>query len=60
MGLRVTSIMLNFTASVAALVLLLNKQRENISDSLFNYFITETNEFIITEDDLYIEVEENT
>ena len=60
MGLRVTSIMLNFTASVAALVLLLNKQRENIGDYLFNYFVTEDATFIITEDNLYIEVEDST
>ena len=52
--------MLNFTASVAALVLLLNKQRENIGDYLFNYFVTEDATFIITEDNLYIEVEDST
>lgn len=53
MALRVTSLLLSFTASVLYLV-------KEITESFNNYFVTENNEFIITEDDLYIEVEDNT
>jgi hypothetical protein len=51
--LRISSLFLSLTTSVFKLV-------QDITDSFNNYFVTETNEFIITEDDLYIEVEDNT
>ena len=52
--LRISSLFLSLTTSVFKLV-------QDITDSFNNnYFVTETNEFIITEDALYIEVEDNT
>jgi hypothetical protein len=51
--LRVSSLFLNLTTPVTKFI-------QDIADTFFNYFVTETNEFIITEDDLYIEVEDNT
>jgi hypothetical protein len=51
--LRVSSLFLGITTPVTKFI-------QDIADTFFNYFVTETNEFIITEDDLYIEVEDNT
>jgi hypothetical protein len=52
MGLRVTSLFLNFTAPIFRFI-------EDIL-GLGNYFVTESDEHILTEDNLYIEVEDNT
>jgi len=51
--LRITSLFLNLTASVFNLV-------QDITDSFNNYFVTENGDAIITEDNLYIEVEDST
>lgn len=51
--LRVTSLFLNLTASVFNIV-------QDIAENFFNYFVTENGDAIITEDNLYIEVEDST
>lgn len=51
--LRISSLFLGITTPVTKFI-------QDIADTFFNYFVTENNEFILTEDDLYIEVEDNT
>jgi hypothetical protein len=51
--LRITSLFLNLTASVFKIV-------QDSFDFFGNYFVTEEGDAILTEDNLYIEVEENT
>jgi hypothetical protein len=51
--LRITSLFLSITAPVFKLI-------QDTFDGFNNYFVTETNEFIITEDNFYIEAEKNT
>jgi len=50
--LRITSLFLNFTAPIIRFF-------TDTRDTIINLFISENNEYIITEDDLYIEAEDN-